>query len=316
MAGIARAIQERLSWPRGGFDTRETRVAYLFLLPWLAGLIFLLLIPLGWAGWISLTDEQLLQPGIWIGFDNYTRMLGDDLFWQALQVTLKWILFSTPIFLIAGLGLALLLNQRVPGIRLFRTVLYIPAVLSGVAVAVLWVVLLNGDLGAVNQILRAIGWSNPPNWFEDPTWAMPGLVLMGLWSVGGGAIIYLAGLQNIPPHLYEAAEIDGAGPFARFWNVTLPMLSPTMFFVLINTIVDGLLVFGPIFVISSGSQTGGPANSLLFYMYYLYGKGFRDGELGYASALAWVLTVIGVVLVWLAFRLEKRFVFYEAGGEA
>ncbi|MGI8872511.1 MAG: carbohydrate ABC transporter permease [Candidatus Limnocylindria bacterium] len=315
---VAAAQKMRRGRRLGGpsLASAETRAAYLFLLPWLAGLVFLLAIPLGWAAWISLTDEQLLRPGVWTGVDNYARMLSDDLFLTAVGVTLKWIVLSTPVFMIAGLGLALLLNQKLPGIRAFRTVLYIPAVLSGVAVAVLWVVLLNGDLGAVNQILRALGWSNPPNWFEDPGWAMPALVLMGLWGVGGGAIIYLAGLQNIPPHLYEAAEVDGAGPLSKFWNITLPMVSPTMFFVLINTIVDGLLVFGPIYVISSGAQTGGPANSLLFYMYYLYVKGFRDGELGYASALAWVLTVIGMVLVWLAFRLERRYVFYEAGGDA
>jgi multiple sugar transport system permease protein len=295
----------------------EERAAYLFLMPWFAGLVFLLAIPLLWSVYISLTDEQQLRVGDFVGLDNYVRMFtADDLFFHSLGVTLRWIVLSTPLFLISGLAVALLLNQKLRGMNLFRTILYIPAVLSGVAVTVLWVVLLNGELGAVNQLLRAAGWADPPRWFSDPTWAMPGLAIIGLWGIGGGAIIYLAGLQNIPPHLYEAAEIDGAGPVQRFRHVTLPMLSPTIFFLLVNSIVDALLVFGPVFIVSSGSATGGPANSLLFYMYYLYRRGFVDGELGYAAALAWILTIVGVVIVWITFRLEKRFVFYETGGDA
>jgi multiple sugar transport system permease protein len=300
-----------------GQAATEERVAYLFLLPWFAGLVFLLAIPLAWSVYISLTDEQQLRVGAFIGLDNYVRMFtADELFVHTLGVTLKWIVLSIPLFMIAGLGVGLLLNQRLRGMNLFRTILYIPAVLSGVAVTVLWVVLLNGELGAVNQLLRTAGWEDPPNWFADPTWAMPGLALIGLWGVGGGAIIYLAGLQNIPPHLYEAAEIDGAGPVERFRHITLPMLSPTIFFLLINSIVDALLVFGPVYVVSGGVSTGGPANSLLFYMYYLYRRGFVDGELGYAAALAWILTIIGVLIVWITFRLEKRFVFYESGSDA
>jgi multiple sugar transport system permease protein len=216
------------------------------------------------------------------------------------------------LLLVVGLGVALLLNQRLPGMNGFRTLLYVPAVLSGVAVAVLWFMLLNGESGAVNQVLRALGWTDPPFWFDDADWAMPALAIMSLWGVGGGAVIFLAGLQNIPPHLYEAASIDGAGPLAKFRHITLPMLSPTLFFVLVNLVVDGLLVFGPIFVISGGAYSGGPDDSLLFYMLYLYRKGFLEGQLGYAAALAWILTVVGVLLVWLTLRIERRFVFYES----
>jgi multiple sugar transport system permease protein len=293
----------------------EERAAYAFLTPWLIGVVVFLLIPLAYAVWISLTDEQLLRQGAFVGLDNYITILGggDPYFWKAMQVTLTWVLLTVPLFMITGLGIALLLNQKLRGMHIFRTLLYIPAVLSGVAVAVLWFVLLNGEFGAVNQLLRAIGIENPPYWFEDPNWAMPALAIVGLWGIGGNAVIYLAGLQNIPPHLYEAASIDGAGALAKFRRITLPMLSPTLFFVLINSLVDALLVFpAAVFVISGGTFRGGPDDSLLFAMYYIYRKVFIDGLMGYGSAIAWLLTISGCIIVFAAFRLEKRFVYYEA----
>jgi multiple sugar transport system permease protein len=293
----------------------EGRVAFFFLLPWLVGLVAFLAIPLLWAIWISVTDEQIVQVGQFVGAANYEEILTDDpLFLQALGVTLRWVLLTTPMFMGTGLLLALLLNQRLPGMFLFRTILFVPAVLSGVAVAILWFVLLNGELGAVNQILRSVGIEDPPNWFRDPDWALPAVAVMGLWGVGGSAIIWLAGLQNIPPHLYEAAAIDGAGEVAQFRHITLPMLSGTIFFVLINLLVDSLLIFAPVFIASGGGQTGGPNNSLLFYMYYVYRKAFIEGDLGYGAALAWILTLLGALLVWAAFRFEKR-VYYQAGAE-
>jgi multiple sugar transport system permease protein len=297
---------------RTGQAGREERAAYLFLTPWLIGLVVFLAAPLAWSVYISMSDEQLLKPGQFIGLDNYQQIFTNDpSFYQSLAVTLRWILLTTPLFLAAGLGLALLLNQKLPGMRLFRTILYIPAVLSGVATTILWAVLLNGDVGAVNTILRQLGWADPPQWFQEEAWALPAVALMGLWSVGGGAVIFLAGLQNIPPHLYEAAAIDGAGPYQRFRRITLPMLSPTLFFLLITAVVEALLIIGPLIVIAGRGGGGGPADSLLFYMLYLYRVGFVQGQLGYAAALAWILTVIGVVLVTLTFRLERRFVFYD-----
>jgi len=299
---------------RRGFRGDE-RVAFLFLLPWILGLVFLVAIPFVWGIWISLTDEQIVKVGQFVGLANYEEILTDDpLFIQALGVTLRWLLITTPLFMITGLALALLLNQRLPGMHIFRTILFVPTVLSGVAVAVLWVVLLNGDLGAVNQILRAVGIDDPPNWFRDPGWAMPAVAIMSIWGIGGSAIIWLAGLQNIPPHLYEAAGIDGAGELAKFRHVTVPMLSATVFFVLINLLVDSLLVFAPVFIASGGTQTGGPANSLLFLMYYVYRMALIEGDLAYGAALAWILTIIGAVIVWGAFRFERR-VYYQAGAE-
>jgi ABC-type sugar transport system permease subunit len=293
---------------------RDERAAYIFLSPWLIGLALLVVLPLVWAAYISATDESLYTYGAFIGLDNFARALGDEDFWKAIGVTARWLLMTTPLFLVGGLLLALLLNQRYRGMNLFRTILYIPAVLSVVAVSILWFGLLNKD-GAVNMLLRAVGVQDPPIWWDDPTWAMPALALMGLWGIGGNAIIFLAGLQNIPPHLYEAAAIDGAGPLAKFRHVTLPMLSSTVFFIFINLLIDALLIFGPAFVISQGSRHAGPGDSLLFYLYLIWRTAFRDGELGYGVALAWFLTVGGFIVVWLAFRLERRFVFYEAGAD-
>jgi len=291
---------------------REEQVAYLFLLPWLVGLVAFLLIPLGWAVWISLSDERLLVQGQFVGLQNYVDIFTkDEFFYKSLSVTFRWVIFTTPLYLGVGLLLSLLLNQRQPGMNLIRTILYIPAVLSGVAVAVLWLNLLNPELGAVNYILYT--WFNveyPPYWFQDPTWAMPGLMLVGLWGIGGLAVIYLAGLQNIPPHLYEAAAIDGAGPLQKFRHITLPMLSPTIFFLIMTGVIEAFQMFGLAFVLTGGAD-GGPDNSLLFYMLYMYRKGFTEGFLGYAGALAWILTIIGLIVVWILFKLEKHFVFYE-----
>ncbi len=299
--------------PLGKNARREERVAYLFLLPWIVGLLAFTAIPLLWAVWLSLTDERLFDKGRFVGLKNYVEIFTEDeFFYTSLAVTFRWVLLTTPLFLVAGLLLSLLLNQRLPGMNLFRTILYIPAVLSGIAVGILWLNLLNPELGAVNYLLYEIGIDNPPYWFSDPAWAMPGLALVGLWGIGGGAVIYLAGLQNIPPQLYEAASIDGAGPLAKFFNITLPMLSPTIFFLLITGVIEAFQVFGVVFVLFDNAASGGPDNALLFYMLYLWQQGFREGHLAYAAALAWILTVIGLAAVWLLFRLEKRFVFYEA----
>lgn len=294
----------------GRLARHEERVAYLFLLPWFAGLLCFMLIPLFWSVWVSMTDEQLLRRGQFIGLQNYVYMFTQDrFFYHSLGVTLRWIVLTIPLYMIAGIALALVLNQKLAGMNLFRTILYIPAVLSGVAVTILWRNLLNPDLGAVNFLLRRIGIDNPPLWFQSPTWAMPALALVGLWGIGGGAVIYLAGLQNIPPHLYEAAAIDGAGPLAKFRHITLPMLSPTIFFLLMTGVIDAFQVFGTAFVAAGGS--GGPRDALLFYMLYLYRQGFTRGLMGYASALSWILTILGCIAVFILFRLEKRYVFYE-----
>jgi multiple sugar transport system permease protein len=241
---------------------KEERVAYLFLAPWFAGLFLFLGVPLVYSLYISMTDRRLISAGKahFLGLQNYVYMFTQDaFFYKSLFITMKWIVMSTPLFLVAGLLISLFLNQKYFGMNVFRTILYIPAVVSGVAVAVLWLQLLNPELGVVNYVLIQLGVDNPPYWLEDPEWAMPAVVLMGLWGVGGMAIIYLAGLQNIPPHLYEAATIDGAGAWGKFRHITLPMLSPTIFFLVLNAVIDALLIFGPLFVLTGG--TGGAAQT-------------------------------------------------------
>lgn len=297
---------------RGRLGRSEELAAYLFLTPWVIGLLSFLVIPLIWSIWVSLTNERLLLPGKYIGLTNYIDMFTQDAnFRQALYVTVKWVFLTMPLYLVTGLALSLLLNQRLPGMNLFRTILYIPAVLSGVSVAILWLNLFNPDFGAINYFLFKLGVEKPPHWLQSPTWAMPAMMIIGLWGIGGSAVIYLAGLQNIPPHLYEAASLDGAGSWARFRFITLPMLSPTMFFLFITGAIGALQQFGIPFVLTGGSSMGGPANSLLFYMLYLYNTGFVRGLMGYAAALAWVLTLIGIVTVYILFKFERRYVFYE-----
>lgn len=292
----------------------EEWVAYAFLAPWLIGLIAFTVVPVLTSIYVSMTDWRLLFPQKWIGLENYRVMFFEDAtFWHAIGVTLKFMVMSLPLYMALGLALALLLNQKLRGMNLFRTIFYIPAVLSGVAVTILWVQLLNSRFGAINYLLRELGISNPPRWFDSPTWSLPALVIMGIWGVGGGAVIYLAGLQNISPHLYEAAEIDGAGSWSKFRHITLPMLSPTLFFTLLTGLIGSFQVFGLAFI--AAGPDGGPSRSLLFFLLYLYNTGFRQGRMGYASALAWVLVIIAAITVFLVFKLERRFVFYELADE-
>lgn len=291
----------------------EERNAYLFLLPWLAGLLLFLVIPVVSSLGLSLTNWNLITPPEWVGLKNYQDMVTDSNFLNSIGVTLKYLVLSVPLYMVAGLGLSLLLNLRIKGMNVFRTILYLPSVLSTVAVAVLWLTLLNPDLGAINQGLRAIGIANPPRWLLSPDWAVPAVVLMGLWGVGGGAIIYLAGLQNISPHLYEAAEIDGANSVQKFFNITIPLLTPTLFFVLITSLIGAFQVFDAAYVL--GGSRGGRSGALLFYLLNLWNEGFRSGRFGFASALAWVLVVAAGIVIYVTFKTADRWVYYETGGD-
>ncbi len=296
--------------PRGRMAREEERAAYLFLLPWLIGLVVFLIGPIIASVIISMTDWNLVSSPQWVGLANYQEMLFDDRnFWQSIRVTLYYTVLSVPLFMVSGLGLSLLLNMRLKGMNWFRTLLYLPSVLSGVAVAVLWVSLLNPDLGAVNWVLRGLGVANPPRWLSSPQWAVPSVVLMGMWGVGGSAIIYLAGLQNIPPQLYEAATIDGAGAWRKFIHITIPMLTPTLFFVLITSLLGAFQVFDTAFVL--GGSRGGTSGALRFYLLNMWTEGFRNGRLGYASALAWVLVLLATIVIMIMFRTSARWVYYE-----
>ena len=294
----------------GRLARREEKVAYLFLLPWLAGLLAFWIVPILWSVALSASDWDIISKPSWVGLGNYREMLFDDRhFWLAIRVTLKYILLSVPLYIVVGLLLSLLLNLKLRGMNLFRTILFVPSVLSGVAVAILWVALLNPDVGAVNSVLRAVGIDNPPRWLGSPTWAVPSVVLIGLWGVGGGAIIYLSGLQNIGAQLYEAAALDGAGPWRRFRYVTLPMLTPTLLFVLLTSLIEAFQVFDTAFIVFSSQ--GAVGDSLRFYLLNVWYEGFRNGRLGYASAEAWVLVLAAALVILLIFRTSGRWVYYE-----
>lgn len=292
---------------------QEERAAYLFLSPWIFGVFIFLLGPILASVYLSLNDWSFVTAPKWVGLDNYRDMASDRDFLHSMSVTIRYLVLSVPVYLVAGFGLALLLNQKVRGMNTFRTALYLPSLLAGVAVAVLWSMILHPDLGILNQMLRGIGIADPPRWLSSPTWAIPAVVLMGLWGIGGGAIIYLAGLQNIPPHLYEAAKIDGANGWSRFRHITLPMMTPTIFFVLITGLIGAFQVFDVAFIL--GGSRGGRGNTLNFYLLNLYNEGFRNGRFGYASALAWVLVVLAAVVITITFRTSEKWVYYETDGE-
>lgn len=299
-----------------GQARREAIAAYLFLSPWLIGVILFLVIPMGMATYASFTRWTLINPPPrWIGLDNYHKMFtGDRFFYWSLGITVKYMLMTLIPYMIAGLSLALFLNQKLRGMSFLRTVFYVPSVVSGVAVTLLWISLLDPQLGAINTVLRSMGITNPPNWINSPQWALPAVALMGLWSVGGGAIIYLAGLQNIPQHLYEAAEIDGANTWQKFWKITLPLLSPTIFFVLITGIIGSFQVFTPAYIMGGTSRFSQGNRYLRFYLLHIYIEAFTKGNLGYAAALAWVLTIIAAVVVIIVYNYSEKYVFYEGKG--
>jgi multiple sugar transport system permease protein len=287
---------------------REAIEGYIGISPWLIGFLVFTLGPMIASFYFSFTNWRITVSPQWVGLDNYIKMFsGDKDFYQAMRVTFTYVAIALPLNLIVGLALSLLLNHQLPGIGIFRTIFYLPVVLSGVAVALMWMWLLNPDYGVVNSILSGFGIQGP-KWFFDPDTALISIVIMNLWRVGGSAVIYLAGLQNIPPHLYEAAEMDGAGAWSKLWNVTIPMLTPTLFFQLVMEAIDAFQVFTAAYIITDG----GPVRSTLFYMLYMFRTAFTDFEMGYASALAWVLGIIILIFTALVFKSSPLWVYYEA----
>lgn len=289
-------------------ERKEERTFYLLTGPWLLGLLIFFAIPMVASLWISLNQWDMLTPAKFVGLKNYNNAINHDpLFWQSLKVTALYSVFSVPLGLIASLLLSLLLNQAVRGMRLFRTIFYLPAVVSGVSVMVLWMWIFNPQIGLLNTILGYFGIAGP-GWIFDPKWALPSMVIMSLWStVGGSVIIWLAGLKGIPPSLYEAAELDGAGGWQKFKNVTIPMLTPTIFFNLVMGIIGAMQTFGEAYVMTKG----GPMNSTLFFNFYLFDHAFQNFRMGYASALAWVLFLLILALTAFVVKSSAAWVYYE-----
>jgi multiple sugar transport system permease protein len=299
---------QRLNIQHWSLARREAAAGYVFLSPWIVGFLFLTLGPMIASLYFSFTQYNIVDPPKWIGTANYVRLLGDPLFWQSLKVTLYFAVLALPSGLVVGFMLAVLLNQKIPGVNLWRTLYFLPSVLSGVAVTLLWVILFNPQIGAVNLLLEKVGIKGP-GWLNDPDWAIPALVIMSLWGVGQNMIIYLAGLQGVPVDLYDAAKVDGANSWQRFKAVTIPMMTPVLFYNLILGLIATFSYFTQVYVATEG--TGGPARSTLFYNLYLYQAAFRFNEMGYASAMAWVLFIIILILTGLIFKSSSLWVYYE-----
>ena len=296
---------------------RETLLFYLCISPWLIGFLVFVAGPMIASLVLSFTRWDMLSPPEWVGMKNYVHMFtADPDFWQSLKVTAVYTVFSVPLRLLTALFLAILLNEATRGVGIFRTAFYLPSIVASVAAAVLWSWILNPKFGPVNGALRLFGIKGP-SWFSDPRYALWGLVIMSTWGVGGEMLIFLAGLKSIPQQLYEAAEIDGAGRWVRFTRVTLPMLSPTIFFNFVMSMIGSFQTFDSAYVISTAraGTIGGPMNSTLFYMLHLYRNAFGWQKMGYASALAWVLFLIILVLVLLTLRSSSLWVYYEAERE-
>ncbi|MBC7319866.1 sugar ABC transporter permease [bacterium] len=290
-----------------GYKRREAINAYIMLAPWIIGFIAFTAGPMIASIVISFMDWPLLQAPKWIGFENYKFMFKDELFWISLYNTIYYTVIGVPLRVIAALCVALAMNLKLRGISVYRTIYYVPSITPAVASSIMWLWIFNPDFGLANALLGYIGIHSRIRWIYDPALSKPSLILMSLWGIGGMMIILLAGLQGIPEQLYEAAELDGAGLWHKFWHITLPMLSPSIFFVTIMQVISSFQVFTQAYVMTRG----GPANSTLFLVLYLYQNGFEFFRMGYASSLAWALFMFVLVLTILQFRGSRYWVFYE-----
>lgn len=288
---------------------RQAVAGYLFLVPWFVGFIGLVLGPMVTSAYLAFTDYDLFTAAEWVGLDNFrTIVTADRDFRQSMWVTIVYVVASVPLRLLVALGLAIVLNRAMRGIGIYRAVMYLPSLLGGsVAIAILWRHLFGGD-GVVNQFLGLFGIPGR-NWIGSPDTALWTLVVLAIWQFGSPMIIFLAGLQNIPSELGEAAEVNGAGRGQRFRHVTLPLLTPMIFFNLVMQSIVAFQAFTPAYIISNGS--GGPVGSTLFYTLYIYQRAFTDFDMGYASALAWILVAVIAVVTAVNFAGSRRWVHYS-----
>lgn len=291
---------------------KDNLAGYLFISPWIIGFLGLTLGPLLFSLAASFTDYNITSKMNFIGLENYKRMFTmDDLFRTSLFNTLYYVIFSVPLTTAGAIILAVLLNQKIKGMKFFRTIYYLPAVLSGVAVYFLWMQLLSPSTGLVNTMLAWFGIDGPA-WLFDPDWTKPALLLMKMWSVGGGMLLYLAIMQGVSPQMYEAADIEGASPWQKFYHITLPMISPIIFFDVITSTIGAFQIFQEAYVMTENGS-GGPGNSLLFYNLHMWNNAFEVFNMGYASAMAWLLFIIVMILTAVNMKLGKRWVHYEGG---
>ncbi|HEX6759350.1 MAG TPA: sugar ABC transporter permease [Propionibacteriaceae bacterium] len=297
--------EKRLAAKEAG---RDNKAGYLFLLPWLIGLVVIVAGPMFASLYLSFTNYSLIQAPEWVGLDNYARMLEDPRLHKSLSVTFIYVIVGVPAQLIVALGVAMLLNEGMRGLAFYRSIFYLPSMLgASVAIAVLWRQMFEVD-GLVNQVLRQVGIPATTSWIADPQYALWTIILLHVWTFGSPMVIFLAGLRQIPGMYYEAASVDGASKWAQFRKITLPLLSPIIFFNLVLQVINAFQSFTQAYVVSNG--TGGPADSTLFYTLYLYQRGFVQFQMGYAAAMAWLLVVIIAAFTAINFYFSKRWVFY------
>ncbi|MEN9937646.1 MAG: hypothetical protein RLZZ387_4225 [Chloroflexota bacterium] len=310
--------------PAGKIERKEALWFWFFISPWVIGFLVFTMYPIIMSAYYSLTTYNISSPPRFIGFSNYTNLFKDSVFWKSLQVTSYYTLLSVPLGIIFGLLLAVLLNQKVPALGIFRTLYYLPALLSGsVAVALLFSWLLNPQFGIINNIIAgAVGPDGliplgikGPRWLQDPKWVIPSYTLLSLWGFGATMLIYLSALQGVPNALYEAAEIDGANRIQQFFNVTIPMISPVILFTFITGVIGSFQTFTAAYVLAGGGTLGAPAYSSMFYVLYLFANAFRRYRMGVASAQAWLLLIVILLLTMAMFWASRRYVYYESEEE-
>ena len=320
MADLSPAL-DRHKRPLFNLALREELTGWMFALPWIAGFLLFIAGPMIFSLYTSFTSYNIIGTPRWTGLENYQGIfVHDQYFWKSIENTFWMVIVKTPIVMVAAISLAMLLNLDVPGGKFFRSVIYLPNVLSGIAAVFLWEWILAPN-GLFNRGLELFG-INGPSWFFDPNWTKPGMVVMGMWWIGGNVLIYLAGLKGIPKELYEAAEIDGATGWSKAWFITLPLLSPTIFFEVVTGIIGTFQIFTTAYILSFAakgtvSEIGGPGQSMLFYVLYLYNRAFgkvgpKGFQMGYASALAWILFLIILGITGLQLWLARRWVYYES----
>jgi multiple sugar transport system permease protein len=286
---------------------KKSMVGYAFISPWLIGFLAFTLYPFISSVYLSMTRYDIVQKPVWVGWANYHNLFtADPLFWKSLSVTFEFAAFAVPLGIVAGVALALLLNLKIGGMGAYRTIFFLPSIVPTVASSVVFLWLLNPDIGLINRLLRVVHIPGP-NWLQDAHWALASLVLLSIWGVGGSMVIYLAGLKDIPAHLYEAAVIDGASPWQQLRHITLPMLSPVIFFNLIMGVIGVFQYFTQAYIMTQG----GPDDATHFYALYLFEQAWRYLNMGYASAMGWVLFVVVMAVTGTLFWTQKKWVHYE-----
>jgi multiple sugar transport system permease protein len=285
---------------------REAIAFYLFILPWLLGFVIFTLGPMLVSGFLSLTQFSIMSPAKWVGFQNYIELSRTPLFWKSMGNTLFMVAFDLPLGLMASLVAAILLNQKLRGVNIFRAIFYLPVLIPAIANMLLWIWIFDRDAGVLNFFLRLVHLTPQP-WLTSEFWSKPALIFMNLWGVGGAMLVYLAGLKGIPQELHEAAKIDGASSWHAFWRITIPLLTPTILFQLVIGVIGVFQIFTQGYILG-----GGPNFSTTFYVLNLYNNAFRYLKMGLASAMAWILFAITLTITLLVFRSTPYWVYYEA----